>query len=98
MLQKIPNLQPLPHLQFVLIGEVLHQTGNLQTLPWAFLQKLERYNLQPILYGVCDLPGMWTWNLGDRICLANSEKVFDFPYVIFRVTLDGIPVQTSSRE
>jgi len=56
----------------------------------AFLQKLERYNLQAVLDSIRDFPRMWSGNFRDRVRLSNDKKIPDFPQEVFGFTLDSI--------
>lgn len=89
------HLQSLSHLQLILVREILHQTGDLQPLLGALLQKLERNDLQTMLDSVGDLSRMWTRHFRYRIRLSYSEEVLDLANIIPCVAFHGVPTKTA---
>jgi hypothetical protein len=85
------NLEPLAHLQLILIREVFHKSRYLQAFPLAFSKELEGDNLQSILNSIRNLSGMWSGNLSDGICLPNDKEILYLPYKILGLALDGAP-------
>ena len=80
-------------MQFILIGEIPHETRYFQPLSGTFPQKFERYNLQPMLDSVGDFAGVRTWDFRHRVCLPNDKKVFEFSDIIFDLAPVAMPVK-----
>lgn len=84
-------LEPLSHLQFVLIRKVLHQPGNLESLFRTFSKQLKGNDLKTMLDRVRDLAGVGTGDFGNRIRLTDHKEILNFTYEVFCVVLDSTP-------
>ena len=81
-------LEPLSHLKLILIREIFHQSGDLQTFSLAFLEQLEGNHLQTVFDSIGDFAGVRSRNFSDRICLPDDKEIFDLPYVVLGVPLN----------
>jgi len=57
----------------------------------TLLQQLKCDDLKSELDRVRNFSRMWARNLGDRVCLSDDEKVFDFSQEILCLAFNGIP-------
>ena len=76
------HLQTLPHLQLILVGEVLHQAGDLESLLSALLEQFEGDDLQSLLDRVRNLPRMRSRDLRHGVRLPDHEEVGNLPDVV----------------
>jgi hypothetical protein len=89
---RLTDLQPLSHLQFILIREIFHQPRDFQSLLRTLLQKFAGNVLQSEFDRVRDFAGMGTRNLFDWIRLADNKQIFDLSNIILNVLVaDSMP-------
>ncbi len=81
----------MPHLKFILVGEVLHQARYLESFTLTLAKEFEGNDLETILDRVGDFTRVRSRNLSDWVCLSNNKKVFDFSNEVFHVIFYGVP-------
>ena len=82
MITNRTHLQTLSHLQLILVREVLHQAGDLESLLSAFLEQFEGDDLQSLLDRVRNLTRMRSRDFRHGVRLPDHEEVGDLPDVV----------------
>ena len=88
MITNRTHLQTLSHLQLILVREVLHQAGDLESLLSALLEQLEGDDLEAKLDCIGDFARVRSGNLSDWVRLSDHEEVVDFSDVVLGFPLD----------